>query len=95
MNNSDGINFIASKTKDNSQKKKLMSLSGFASSTISTVAIENLMDQLKRKWVRESTQKNYCTVWRLFNKFIVQLDRKPNNWEERLVLFVGYLINDN
>ena len=31
-------------------------------------------------------------VWNMFNEVFVKLDCKPNTWEERQVLFVGYLI---
>ena len=33
-------------------------------------------------------------MWKSFNNFFVQLDEKPDNWEDRITLFVGYLIND-
>ena len=36
--------------------------------------------------------QNYYAVWKSFNKFFVQLDVKPKTWEDRLVLFVGHLI---
>ena len=29
-----------------------------------------------------------------FNRFIIRLDRKPKSWEDRLLLFVGYLIEN-
>ena len=35
----------------------------------------------------------YYTVWKLFNKFYLRLDNKPDTWEKRLVLFVAYLID--
>ena len=34
-------------------------------------------------------------VWKIFNKFFVRLDIRPTDWNERLTLFVGYLIQDN
>ena len=37
--------------------------------------------------------QNYYTVWRLFNKFFVKLDYKPDNWEDTLTLFIGFLID--
>ena len=36
--------------------------------------------------------KNYVCVWRQFNRFIVNLDIIPKNWEDRASLFIGYLI---
>ena len=35
---------------------------------------------------------NYYGVWKTFNKFFTRLDIKPNNWEDRLTLFIAYLI---
>ena len=37
---------------------------------------------------------NYYGIWKLFNKFFLRLDIKPLSWEERLVLFTGYLIEE-
>ena len=61
-------------------------------SSISTKNLENYVDRLRNNRNRNSTKKNYYTVWRTFNEFFVKLDRKPHTWEERLILFVGYLI---
>ena len=51
------------------------------------------MDRLKGQQHRSTTQNNYYTIWKLFNKFFLRLDKKPPSWGERLTLFVGYLIN--
>ena len=59
---------------------------------ISTTAIEQIVDNLKNKRHRDSTRENYYCVWRTFNEFFIQLDRKPDTWEDRIILFVGYLI---
>ena len=42
----------------------------------------------------DSTRKNYYVVWKLFNKFLMRLDVKPTDWEDRLILFVGHLVNE-
>ena len=42
---------------------------------------------------RTSTRKNYHDIWRSFNQFFIQLDVKPESWEDRVTLFVGYLID--
>ena len=44
---------------------------------------------------RDSTQKCYYSIWKNFNEFFVQLDKKPSDWADRLTLFVGYLIQRN
>ena len=43
---------------------------------------------------RPSTKDNYLMVWRQFNEFFIKLDFKPRNWEDRLTLFVAYLIKN-
>ena len=53
--------------------------------------MERIVDRLRCNKNRESTRKNYLTIWRCFNNFFIKLDRKPQTWEERLVLFVGFL----
>ena len=61
-------------------------------STISTAEIKSIVERLKMDRFRSSTKSTYYTVWKLFNQFFIKLDTKPATWEERLVLFVGYLI---
>ena len=61
-------------------------------SSISTSAMENIIDTFKNKHLRNSTMANYYSIWRQFNEFFIKLDRKPDSWEERIILFVGYLI---
>ena len=65
------------------------------SSSISTSAIKDIINKLRLGGNRNSTKKNYYTVWRKFNEFFVRLDEKPDSWEERLTLFVGHLIDTN
>ena len=50
---------------------------------------------MKNKRHRNSTQKNYRGIWKNFNEFFIRLDTKPETWEERIILFVGFLINNN
>ena len=33
-------------------------------------------------------------IWKIFSNFFVRLDYKPNNWADRLSLFVGHLIQN-
>ena len=65
------------------------------SSTLSSIAIKNIVERLKSQGRCSSTRKNYDTVWNLFNKFYIRLDSKPDNWEDRIVLFTGYLIEND
>ena len=32
-------------------------------------------------------------VWRLFNIFLIRLDRKPKDWEDRTAMFCAYMID--
>ena len=70
-------------------------MSGTSSSTISTQEVQYIVNDLKTHRHRGSTKRNYYVVWKLFNKFFLHLDKKPCKWEDRLVLFVGYLIDQN
>ena len=65
-----------------------------STSTLSTVKFEYIIDKLRNEKHRSSTRKNYYTVWKLFNKFILCLDHHPRKWEDRLSLFVGYMVNN-
>ena len=42
---------------------------------------------------RDSTAKTYLAVWRKFNKFLVNLDKRPTLSEDRTTLFIAYLID--
>ena len=48
---------------------------------------------MKTWGVRELTKKIYMSVWRTFNEFFIRLDNKPDMWEECIILFAGYLID--
>ena len=64
------------------------------SSRLSTVEILYIITQLQNSKYRKSTKDTYMTVWRKFNEFFVKLDTKPTNWEDRILLFVGYLVQE-
>ena len=63
-----------------------------SNTSILTAAVERIVEKLKLERVRDMTWQNYYTVWKSFNSFFIKLDIKPNNWEDRLTLFVGYLV---
>ena len=52
------------------------------------------MERLKCERIRDSTRKNYYSVWKLFNQFFVRLDVKPKEWADRIPLFVAYLVHN-
>ena len=62
-------------------------------SKISTNQMQFILESLKCSRNRDSTRYNYHTVWKLFSKFVLQLDVKPNSWEECIFLFLTYLVN--
>ena len=39
-------------------------------------------------------RKIYHSVWKTFSRFYLRLDRKPKSWEHRIILFVGFLIQN-
>ena len=51
------------------------------------------METLRHQQHRDTTKRNYYTVWRIFSNFFVRLDRKLVKWEDCLTLFVVHLIN--
>ena len=66
-----------------------------SSSTISTRDMQRIINKLRLQHIRDSTRKCYYSIWKTFNEFFVKLDEKPNNWEDRILLFIGYLISKN
>ena len=74
-------------------QKKTSSGSSMTTSSISSRAMDNILQQLKQMWHRDSTCSNYYGIWKKFNKFILRLDIRPTNWEDRLVMYVAYLIH--
>ena len=58
------------------------------------MALQEIVDRLKYERNRTSTRKNYHDIWRSFNEFFIRLDSKPEAWEERVTLFIGYLIEE-
>ena len=52
------------------------------------------MERLKTQHCRNSTRETYHKIWNRFSKFFIRLDDKPDTWENRIILFVGYLIEE-
>ena len=65
-----------------------------ASSKLSTDSINEIVQKLKSERYRNSTRQTYYRVWKLFNQFFIRLDKKPDDWEDRIVLFAGFLIEN-
>ena len=63
------------------------------SSTISTDSMQIILERLRSHTNRSSTEQNYLGIWRNFNSFIIKLDKKPENWEDRICLYGAYLVD--
>ena len=63
-------------------------------SRISSSAIEHIVDKLKSEGVTKSTKQNYYCVWKNFNEFFIRLDKRPDSWEDRIILYTGFLIQE-
>ena len=57
--------------------------------------MQQIVNNLKTQGVKNSTMRCYYSAWKSFNHFFIRLDTKPETWEERLILFIGYLIQEN
>ena len=87
------IGIISSIAGTSKVMEQLFNDSGSSTSfSISTAAIQSIIERLRSQNNRDSTRCNNYNVWKIFNEFFIRLDVKPNSWEDRLVLFVGYLI---
>ena len=75
------------------KKKGSEVLSSSESSKISTKSLQLIIDKLLSQTNRSSIVKSYLSIWRQFNKVVINLDVKPNNWEDRVTLFIGFKID--
>ena len=65
-----------------------------ASSRISEISMQHILDKLQFNLNKESTAKNYLGIWRNLNRFLIQLDHVPKEWEDRVSFFCTHLIHD-
>ena len=72
-----------------------MSSKSSQSSKISLEYETNVLERLKSKQTRDTTAKNYLSIWRHLNKFIINLDTRSHHlsWEEKTALFGAYLVD--
>ena len=87
------INFIAGANKPKHKGKIEAGSDSSNSSRILTQHMQNIVEKLLSKQTRESTARNYLSIWREFNKFIVKLDVIPKFWEDRATLFIAHLVD--
>ena len=60
--------------------------------TIPLARVRKIIEKLKTLCNRESTNRNYLSIWRTFNGFLLKLDDKPSQWEDKVNLFAAYLV---
>ena len=53
------------------------------------------MQKLLCQQTRNSTTQMYLRIWRQFNTFIIRLDKMPKLWEDRVMLFITYKIDNS
>ena len=75
------------------RRKKKASTNSTRCSRISATSMEQIVQKLQMTQHRDSTMKTYLGIWRKFNDFVISLDKKPDLWEDRTTLFIGYLID--
>ena len=54
--------------------------------------MNDILEKQRYATTRSSTAKNYFNIWRKFNNFITKLDKVPDTWEQRLYLYLAFLI---
>ena len=53
--------------------------------------MESVLERLQANQHRSSTKRNYLSIWRQFNAFLICLDERPKDWEDHASLFCVYL----
>ena len=56
--------------------------------------MNRILDGLLTRHNRASTNRNYLSIWRTFNNFLIKLDVKPPTWEEWVALFLAYQVQN-
>ena len=62
------------------------------SSELSTLYFERLLDTLRTKRYKGTTERNYHQIWTQYNAFLIKLDRMPETWEDRLIIYITSLV---
>lgn len=61
-------------------------------SLISAEYFEKVLEELELRAVEDSTLEVYMVAWRAINSFYCKLDNKPKPWEQRMSLFIAYMM---
>lgn len=51
------------------------------------------LERLKHRSLADTTHETYHSAWCSFNDFVIKLNATPDRWEDRLILFVVFLID--
>ena len=54
--------------------------------------MNDILEDLLANQNRKSTARNYLSIWRQFNNFLIQLDTLLQFWEDRTSLFIAHLV---
>ena len=81
--------FIAAQ-KRNLCRKDVDTSSG--SSKISAHHMQSILNNLKQNANSSNTKRTYHSIWRNFNNFVIRLAYKPRYWEDRVSLFLAYMV---
>ena len=64
-----------------------------SSSRLSSKDLNNIVERLKNQCHHDSTRKQYYQIWKQFANFILRLDFRPSEWEQKITLFIALLID--
>ena len=56
--------------------------------------LQLITDNLRRQKIRKESRKTYRYGWCNFNKFLINLDCRPDSWDEKVTLFAAQLIEE-
>ena len=63
-------------------------------SRLSTTYLTTIL-RLENQQHRSSTDHTYYSAWKNFNNFIIRLDIRPSKWEDRLALWITFLVEND
>ena len=55
--------------------------------------MEQILETIKSKSLRQSTRVKYHEIWTKFNRFVIALDYRPRKWEDRTPMFCAYMVD--
>ena len=77
-----------------SYKRSYKSSHSSDSSKYSTRYLKLTLQKLQNNQHEDGTQETYHRAWKSFNDFFIKLEHKPQSWEDRIALFVAFLLDN-